>query len=484
MVTVGGSVTGEIERPGDRDWFALTLQAGRTYRIDLKGAGTGAGNLEDPYLRGIYDTDGNLIGGTTDDDAGRGFSSQVYFKADANDTYYVAAGSYWIHDGTYTLSVEDVTDIFGDDYTLDVGTATRLTVGQSTNGRLDFNGDRDWFAVTLETGKTYRFDLEGSATRAGALGDPYILGIYDADGNLIRGTTDGGGGSIGNSRVFYTADANAIYYVAAGGEKRGNGTYTLSVAEVPDDYAASTSTTGMAMVGGAVAGAIDYAGDRDWFAITLEAGTHYRFELKGHETGDGTLYLPIFHDIYDADGIPLDGTMDDNGNSSPREELEFIIPDKDGIYYMAVRSRDYNDYFAPLLYDTGTYKLSVTEVVDDYASDTGTTGTVEVGGTVAGAIDYTGDRDWFRVTLDEGKTYRFDLMGHMAKAGTLLGKKLGGIYDTDGNRMADVTDNNGWPISQLVFAAEANVDYYVSAQAFWGDVGTYTLSVEEVTDGM
>ena len=481
VVAVGGSVTGEIERPGDRDWFALTLQAGRTYRIDLKGAGTGAGNLEDPYLRGIYDTDGNLIGGTTDDDAGRGFSSQVYFKADANDTYYVAAGSYWIHDGTYTLSVEDVTDIFGDDYAFDVGTATRLTVGQSTNGRLDFNGDRDWFAVTLETGKTYRFDLEGSATRAGALGDPYILGIYDADGNLIRGTTDGGGGSIGNSRVFYTADANAIYYVAAGGEKRGNGTYTLSVAEVPDDYAASTSTTGMAMVGGAVAGAIDYAGDRDWFAITLEAGTHYRFELKGHETGDGTLWLPIFHDIYDADGIPLDGTMDDNGNTSPREELEFIIPDEGGIYYMAVRSRD---YFAPLLYDTGTYKLSVTEVVDDYASDTGTTGTVEVGGTVAGAIDYTGDRDWFRVTLDEGKTYRFDLMGHMAKAGTLLGKKLGGIYDADGNRMADVTDNNGWPISQLVFAAEANADYYVSAQAFWGDVGTYTLSVEEVTDGM
>ena len=36
-MTVGGSATGEIDYWGDRDWFAVELEAGTTYRIDLEG---------------------------------------------------------------------------------------------------------------------------------------------------------------------------------------------------------------------------------------------------------------------------------------------------------------------------------------------------------------------------------------------------------------------------------------------------------------
>ena len=62
-VAVSGSARGEIEVSGDRDWFAVTLEANRTYRIDLEGALTGAGTLRDPYLRGVHDADGDLIDG-------------------------------------------------------------------------------------------------------------------------------------------------------------------------------------------------------------------------------------------------------------------------------------------------------------------------------------------------------------------------------------------------------------------------------------
>ncbi len=37
VVTVGGSVAGEIGRAGDRDWHAVSLLVGETYVIDLKG---------------------------------------------------------------------------------------------------------------------------------------------------------------------------------------------------------------------------------------------------------------------------------------------------------------------------------------------------------------------------------------------------------------------------------------------------------------
>ena len=58
-VSVGGSATGDIETwRGDRDWFAVSLEAGKTYRFDLEGAPTGGGTLPDPYLRGVHDAIG------------------------------------------------------------------------------------------------------------------------------------------------------------------------------------------------------------------------------------------------------------------------------------------------------------------------------------------------------------------------------------------------------------------------------------------
>ena len=104
-VAVGGSVTGEIEKSFDLDWFAVTLKAGKTYRIDLEPTPTGSSALSDPYLRGVYDADGNLISGTTNDDFGMGYNSRVDFTPTADGTYYVVAGAHGNREGAYTLSV-------------------------------------------------------------------------------------------------------------------------------------------------------------------------------------------------------------------------------------------------------------------------------------------------------------------------------------------------------------------------------------------
>ena len=109
-VAVGDSVTGNIESARERDWFAVELEAGRTYRFDLMGSPTGDGTLFDPYLRGIYNENGRFIRGTTDDDSGTGFNSRETFTASEDDTYYVAAGGHGREQGTYTLSVEEVVD--------------------------------------------------------------------------------------------------------------------------------------------------------------------------------------------------------------------------------------------------------------------------------------------------------------------------------------------------------------------------------------
>ena len=145
-------------------------------------------------------------------------------------TYYVAAASaYRNTEGTYTLSVREVAD----DFVAATATSGVVAVGGTATGEIEFIGDRDWFAVALDAGSTYRIDLEGLETGAGTLSDPYLHGIHDADGILIAGTTNDGGGAGLNSRVTFTATEAGTYYVAAGAYQRSEeGTYTLSVEEV------------------------------------------------------------------------------------------------------------------------------------------------------------------------------------------------------------------------------------------------------------
>ena len=67
------------------------------------------------------------------------------------------------------------------------------------------------------------------------------------------------------------------------------GTYTLTVSDATDDYAADPTTTGRVVVGGSATGNIDPADDRDWFAVELEADKMYRIDLEGSPTGGGTV---------------------------------------------------------------------------------------------------------------------------------------------------------------------------------------------------
>ena len=60
------------------------------YQIDLEGSPTSEGTLNDPYLRGIYNSSGILISGTTDDDGGTSRNSQLSYTATSTGTHYIS----------------------------------------------------------------------------------------------------------------------------------------------------------------------------------------------------------------------------------------------------------------------------------------------------------------------------------------------------------------------------------------------------------
>ena len=468
IVAVGGSVTGSIEEPGDRDWFGVNLDAGKTYRIDLKGRHVNDGTLWDPYLRGVHDSDGNLISGTTDDNGGVGDNSRLTFEPPATGTYYVAAGANDSQLGTYRVSV---TEAAADDYPADTSTTGAVSVGGSTTGSIEIPNDRDWFKVTLEAEKIYRIDLRAPRTGTDGLYETKLWGVYDAAGdpaNTVEGVRHNS-----NAKLYFRPGSAGSYYIAAGSDWAATGTYTLSVTELVDDYPASTSTTGTVTLGGSATGTIENPSDLDWFGVMLEARKMYRIDLERASTeGSLSLFGPRIRGVHDASGRRISGTVDKSFGTRGYSWLVFEA-DTAGKYYIAAGTN---------FSETGTYRLSVAD--DDHATGTGTMGTVTVGSTATGVIENPGDRDWFKVVLEAGKTYRIDLEGSNSGAGTLNDPYLRGIHGTNGNLIGgtDDDDNGGGNNSLVVFKPTGAGNYYIAAGSDGNGVGSYRVSVREVVD--
>ena len=497
-VAVGGSQTGALQGRGDVDWIKVTLVGGTGYVIDYQGSATGQGTLWDPYFRGVYDSNGDLISGTTNDNGGHGHNSRVDFTPSSSGTYFLGLGTTSPSlTGTYRVSVTESDDyviecvVAGDDYENDTTITGSVSVGGSAVGtrqRASDCMDHDWFSVAFDAGKTYRVDIRGSWTNHGSLRDTRIAGIYDSNGDLIKGTEDDNSGVDKEARAIFTAPTTGTYYISAtGGEfpfpAEDSGTYTVKVAEVgADDYAANTATSGSVAVDGSTTGTIERPGDRDWLGVTLETGNWYQFDFEGIGEDWPLLGDRFIQGIYDSDGDGLAGTYTPESREGEVQAI-FEWRPNDGTYYIAVGARK-------SFSGTGEYRLSVTNLgpspPGDLPGDVSTRGSVDVGGSIAGELEEAGDRDWFKVTLEVGKTYRFDLEGSSTNRGTLGDPYLHGIRDSGGNLIWGTPDNNSGigQNSRVYFTPDSGGTYYVAVGALFGRVGTYRLSAteEEIAD--
>jgi hypothetical protein len=170
--------------------------------------------------------------------------------------------------------------------------------------------------------------------------------------------------------------------------------------------------------------------------------------------------------LLDRDGNELAANDDSDGTLNSM--IEFT-PQRSGDVF--IEARAHADAYA------GAYTLSVVAERaprDNTAADRTTLGSLRVGQNIEAALDFPNDRDWYRIRLEAGQSYRFTLVSSGEPA---LGDPLIRVYDNSGGELA-VDDDGGEGLnSYLEFTAATTGNYFVEARGFVDDaVGGYTLS--------
>ena len=485
LVVAGAGVEGQHHTATDAGWYAVSLDAGVDYQFDA--------DPTDPqprlYLLKIHNDQGTElrtsaiapVGGPSNWYQHPNRVNSLPFRTDQAGAYYVSIASSKggeAPDRVYTLSARS------DDHPADTSTTAVAELGEPTRVHLmrtssdpddTATDDVDWVRASLLANVRYHISFDVGKCPQTAV----IEGIHDADGTAIPMTSSSKACS---ASMYFTPPTKADYYIAVTGkgsqfvdkddvddDGRLKGTYhdrypftgadavlvvslvvnyctgesldTLRDALTPlsepsgGDLPAGTSTSGRAPIGSSVTGNIESATDRDWFRVRFNGRKGervYWLELKGADTGDGTLPDPLIVGIYDRQGnyIPYSHVLGqsltwNNDSGQGRNAITDFTEPCAGDYFVAVAG-----YEGP----TGSYTLSVTDITDtstsipadDYEGKgfanwqgfdgpfDGTSNGDELVGNLAPGLPatapvYETDYELFRLSVLPGRNYRVEV---------------------------------------------------------------------------
>ncbi|MGV7210770.1 DUF4214 domain-containing protein [Oxalobacteraceae bacterium A2-2] len=438
-LSVGGSASGVLELAADRDAFQLQLEAGVTYSLAASGV-AGAAGMAVPVVE-VYQMSQS---GYWNSVAGGYNRSAVSFTATSSGSYYVAVSD---RDtvrgiGAYTVSLSQPAD----DYAANASGAGVLTPGAAAvSGTLESSGDLDWFKIKLEANQAYNFKLTGAS-------DMYFS-MVDQLGNTLAG---GSYAYNGNASFSWTAPRAGEYYVqvrGSGSSSSSGGAYTVkaSLPEV-DDFSASAQTSGLLAGGATIKGRLSDATDVDWIKVKLVAGASYTFGASAAAGDDGTTIALGSFQLVDAQGSALASAT----QLASKEQALTYKATGSGDFYLKIGAGYYG---VPSSYSVTSY-LAQTDAVAD---DSSTSAVLKIGTATKGAIDYVGDRDWFKVDLQANNYYTFSVAG-------LSGD--GGTFDTSVAGFAlQLFDAKGVSVASSYYYSGSSLSYS------YGPAGTYYLQI-------
>jgi serralysin len=302
-----------------------------------------------------------------------------------------------------------------------------------------------------------------------------FINIYDSNGNLFEDV------SLGDSRITFNQGIvsinpskdlkyNTSYYVnydigvildsAGNSASKIADTSTIRFTTMtyvyPDDYPFSQPGK-INLDAGSTKGEIENIDDSDYFSVTLKADTSYQFDLISTNAN-----LDPILKLYGTDGELLISNDDIEYDVNLNSKIIFTC-DLEGTYLLSA-----SDYSG----NPGSYAISGLTLKDDYSLSASTTsGVVKVNqGKVNGNIDFSGDGDLFKVTLEAGVTYAFILNSDYGLSGPWLT-----LYDSELEYLETGYTYGDWNSSLIFFTPTKSGSHYLAAFDFETGIGAYDL---------
>jgi Ca2+-binding RTX toxin-like protein/subtilisin-like proprotein convertase family protein len=475
----------------DEDWFSFTAKQDDVLSFTVQLAG--GSQLSRPMVE-IVDSDGRTVGVADGLETVNGRATAT-FKATSSGAFYArivdgagGTGSYIASltagDASDEDAVQPVVMQFNSNDTITSATAT---------AKLGLAGDKDSFNVAFQADHSYRIEVVPVRDGTTApLPSGRLSLSWQAAGSTkaetIDITRDYGTVSFFDGTEFTAPTSGVMSLVVSADEPLQTGQYRVRIIDLgvnevdarPDsivDYDAAKY--GVLAANENIAGKIDSLGDTDLYAIDLTAGQLYDFSIKGFADGLGTLAQANLK-LLDASGQLVSAGKFDNG--SGRTDLAISVFET-GRYYLSVTP-------AALTGNTGTYTLDTrlrdasALPADDISADSRSGVSAAPGRTATGAINYAGDSDWIRVSLEAGKVYVLDVLADGDGPGGTLKDAVLRLLDSNGNELR-VDDNSGaGNDARLQFSPPSTGTYYLDIGGGNGATGTYTVRVRELYSGV
>uniref|UniRef100_UPI00307F6CA1 M10 family metallopeptidase C-terminal domain-containing protein n=1 Tax=Sphingomonas sp. TaxID=28214 RepID=UPI00307F6CA1 len=290
---------------------------------------------------------------------------------------------------------------------------------------------------------------------------PQTLSLVDGNfaGTAFVAPDLSGGAAVQHAEVSSCmCEACAKARLETGDEDGGPG---LSATDTPGDIGSTVPL----VFGGSVAGALETAGDHDYYRVTLTAGQTYTFWTSG--SGSTTTEPDTLISLRNASGTAV-ATNDDGGQGTL--SLITFTATTTGTYFLDVGG--YADG------ETGNYSIFASNglwnAADTVRDNATTSASIAVGGSTTVTLNGLGDHDWYAVTLTAGQRYVFETSGSGAVDTFLM------VRSASGAGLGENDDGGAGTYSRLVFTPETTGTYYIDVGSWReSDSGTFTLTVGE-----
>ena len=308
-IGANATVVGDIEGPGDVDFYRIEVAEAGTLRIEtvvLRPSRPPASDGSGFALSGVGCALQNSAGETVAADDGAADGEALWPGWVASCEASVGPGVYFVRlatgsgtDGTgpYTLTVAFDPRTAGD-HGDTAGAATPLTLPATVAANLATETDVDYFRFSLPTTAALRVATTGSADTLG------ILTQLAAVGPPLRLTDDDSGPGANFHIESKAPRGDYLLRVASGG---GSGDYVLEVAAstAADDHADSAADATPLAVGTALGGELEVANDLDYFRIDVPRAGQLWLTTEGDTDTMGELFSAAGESLADNDDGPV-----------------------------------------------------------------------------------------------------------------------------------------------------------------------------------